>query len=262
MTSPVSKISIVTPSLNQAKFLGRTIKSVIDQRYDNLQYVIIDGKSTDDSVGVIRSYEEHLEYWVSELDKGQTEAINKGLGRIDGDIWAYLCSDDTYEPDTFTRVIGAFEETGADVVFGNCNFINASDVVTRHKKPGAFDRDRLLRNNYIYQPSVFLKRWILEEFGPFDESLRYSMDFEYWLRISTKARFVYVDETFSNYRLHPDSKSMSAIHGMNKEGRQVKKKYGVGLAADVEFARFKLIGAPAYLGKRWFFEQLARLRGH
>lgn len=242
-------------------FLDATIKSVLDQGYPSLDYVVIDGGSKDGSAELIRKYSDRLSFWVSEPDHGQTEAINKGLRRTTGELWAYICSDDTYEPDTFSRVVAAFDRTGADVIFGNCNFINSQGEVTRHKKPGPFDRARLLRNNYLFQPSVFLKRWILDEYGFFDESLNYSMDYEYWVRISKIARFAYVDDTYSNYRLHPHSKSMSAIHGMNREGRVVKKKYGVGIAADIEFVRFKFLGAPLYRAKRWFFDRLAKVGG-
>jgi glycosyltransferase involved in cell wall biosynthesis len=253
-----AKISIVTPSLNQGRFLEETIVSVVSQDYPQLEYAIVDGGSTDDSVDIIRRYEGKLSYWVSEKDNGQSEAINKGLVRISGDIWGFLCSDDTYEPGTFSRVNAAFGESGADVVYGNCNFINGEGVITRRKSPGPFNRQKLLRGNYIYQPSVFLRKWILEEFGFFDDRLRYAMDYEYWVRISSRAKFWFLNETLSNYRLHPNSKSMHSIHGMNEESREIKHRYGVGLPADIQYLRFKYIGGTLYRLRRRLFDFLAK----
>lgn len=257
-----SKISIVTPSFNQGHLIEKTILSVVEQGIPNVEYIIIDGASIDNTVDVIKKYESKLKYWVSEVDGGQTEAINKGLRHVTGDIWAYICSDDTYNPGAFAKCIEVFQDKRVDVVFGGCNFIDINDVVTREKQPGQFDRAKLLRNNYIYQPSVFMRRSILDEHGPFDESLHFSMDYEYWVRISQKARFQYVDFIFSNYRLHSSSKSMKAVSGMNEEGRAVKKKYGAGVRADITYYNFKFWGQHYYQAKRKFFDAISKGNQH
>jgi glycosyltransferase involved in cell wall biosynthesis len=251
------KISIVTPSFNQALFLEGTIKSVLDQGYPDLEYIIIDGGSTDDSVNIIKKFQAGISYWVSEKDSGQTEAINKGLKRVSGDIWAYICSDDTYTPNAFAMCVRAFEDSEVDVVYGDCNFINEDDIVTRIKKPGPFSRKKLLRGNYLYQPSVFMRKWILDDVGPFTPSLQYAMDYEYWLRLSDRVKFRYVSYPFSNYRLHTASKSMHAFVNQVEEATIVKKQYGAGVHADWTNFTFKLWGRHYYQWKRRFFDYLA-----
>ncbi len=258
---PKPRISVVTPSLDQGAFLEQTITSVLDQGYDNLEYIVIDGCSKDNSVEIVRKYAHRLAYWISEPDDGQTQAINKGLRRITGDIWAFLASDDTYEPGALQTVADAFADPDVDVVYGNCHYINAHGIVTRTKKPGSFDRTHLLRDNCIYQPSVFLRRTVLERFGYLDESLRYSMDYEYWIRISNGIRARYVDAVLSNYRLHLESKSMGSVLAMSAESRGVKHKYGVGLSADVHHWWFSLVGVRMYNLRRLLFDRIATLRG-
>ena len=251
------KISVVTPSFNQGGFLELTMQSVLNQGYPDLEYIVIDGGSSDNSVEIMRKYQSSLAYWVSEKDRGETEAINKGLKRVTGDIWCYLCSDDTLAAGTLARVVEAFHRTNADVVYGNCNFITSAGLVSRVKRPGPFDHTRLLKGNYLYQPSVFLRRSVLDKYGFFDESLHYAMDYEYWLRASQSMRFAYVDEVLSNYRLHLNSKSMSAVTRMMNEARSVQKRYGAGGRADWTYFMFILWGRHYYRLKRSLFDKLA-----
>lgn len=255
------KISIVTPSYNQGQFLEGAIQSVLEQKYPNLEYIVIDGNSSDNSVGIIKRYEKHLTRWVSEPDGGQTEAINKGLKMATGDIWAYLCSDDTYAPGAFRECVRAFEQNpDAAVVYGGCNFIDTKGRVTRVKPSGPFDRRKLLKDNYIFQPSVFLRHRVLETHGFLDESLHYAMDYEYWLRISLHERFVYVDRILSNYRLHSSSKSIRDVLKMYGESVPIKKIYGAGFRADLDHLKFKLWGRYYYRAKRKFFDWAAKVR--
>ena len=259
MTLP--KISIVTPSYNQGQFLEETIQSVLEQKYPNLEYIVIDGNSSDNSVGIIKRYEKHLTRWISEPDGGQTEAINKGLRMITGDIWAYLCSDDTYASGAFMECVRAFEQNpDAAVVYGGCNFIDTQGRVTRFKRPGPFNRRKLLKDNYIFQPSVFLRRRVLDAHGFFDESLHYVMDYEYWLRIAEQERFVWVDQILSNYRLHSSSKSIRDVLKMYGESIPIKKKYGAGFEVELDYLKFNLWGQYYYLAKRKFFDWLAQAR--
>lgn len=252
------RISVVIPSFNQGLFLERTIESILHQGVPDLELIIIDGASTDNSVDVIRQYSDRIAYWVSEPDRGQTEALNKGVQRVTGDIWAYLCSDDTYSSGALTAVLKAFETRDVDVVYGDCHFINADDAVTRTKTPGSFDRGRLLRGNYLYQPSVFMRRWILDHYGPLDAALHYAMDYEYWLRISAKAKFYYLPEVLSNYRLHARSKSIHSILKQQRESRLVQKRFGRGIGADIDYYRFAFYGKRIYQMKRRFFDFLLK----
>lgn len=256
------RISIVTPSYNQAKFLEETILSVINQNYDNLEYIIIDGGSNDNSIEIIKKYEKYLTYWFSEKDGGQTEAINKGLKKITGDIWAFICSDDVYSKGAFEKCIKTFEDNPkVDAIYGDCNFINSEGIVTRVKKPPKFDRSRLLKGNYIYQPSVFCRNKTIKEFGYFNENLDFGMDYEYWLRISQKKNMMYVDYNFSNYRLHSNSKSMKSIVKQQKDVRDIKINYGVGgLYANISFLKFLLVGKYFYLLKRIIFDLIVHIR--
>jgi glycosyltransferase involved in cell wall biosynthesis len=259
-SAPQQRISVVTPSLDQGAFLDQTIASVLKQGYDNLEYIVIDGGSKDNSVEIIRKYADRLAYWASEPDEGQTQAINKGLRRITGDVWAFLASDDTYEPGALQTVANAFTDPDVDVVYGNCHYINTHGIVTRTKRAGPFDRKHLLRNNCIWQPSVFLRRNVLERYGYLDETLRYSMDYEYWIRISGGIRARYVDAVLSNYRLHFESKSMRSVVEMSKEAMDVKHKYGVGWSADARYLWFWLAGARLYHFRRLLFDRIASMR--
>ena len=257
MEKDYPKISVVTPSFNQGEFLERTIESVLNQGYPNLEYLIIDGGSTDDSVEIIKKYESNLSYWVSEKDSGQTDAINKGLKRITGDVWTYLCSDDTYVGDVFFKVAEIFQKNPEyGVVYGGTNFVNENDIVTRIKYPGEFRRERLLRGNYLYQPSMFMHKNLIKEHGLFSEELHYGMDYEYWLRLSDNTKFYYVKDIFSNYRLHSDSKSMDRVVDMVRESSDIRKEYGAGIIADLDYLKFKFFGNYYYKLKRKFFNWL------
>jgi glycosyltransferase involved in cell wall biosynthesis len=256
--SEYPRISIVTPSLNQASFLEDTICSVLRQGYPNLEYIVIDGGSTDGSVDIIKKYEKSICFWSSAKDQGQASAINKGLRMISGEIWSFLNSDDTYSPDALNRIVRAFHgHPDAEVVYGNCNFINENNLITRVKKPGPYNRKKMLKNNYLYQPAVFARSEVLQRYGFFDESLRFSMDYEYWLRFDNDKRFVYIDEPIANYRLHASSKTIHDTVKMMREMVAVKKKYGMGVRADWIYWNFFVWGRHYYRAKRYFFNWLA-----
>ncbi len=252
------RISIVTPSYNQGEYLEETITSVLNQNYPKLEHIIIDGGSTDGSLQIIEKYASYIHYYVSEKDNGQAHAINKGLKRITGDIWSYLCSDDTLAPGALQECVAQFTETGADVVYGDCNFITSDGRVSRCKKSRPFRMDRLIRSNFIWQPSTFLRRHVLSTFGYLDESFRFAMDYEYWLRIGAAARFHYVPKVLSNYRLHLGSKTIGSTLGMVAEARDVRKKYGAGFLADWSYLNFAIWGQYSYRFRRWLYDWLAR----
>lgn len=204
------KISVVTPSYNQAAFLEETIRSVLLQGYPNLEYVIMDGGSTDGSVEIIRKYEPFLAHWESRRDKGQTDAINRGMARCTGDIYAYLNSDDVYEPGALHAVARAFRQGDVDVLYGGFGETDERGCLKRRHAAPPFDIARLLLDNWIAQPSSFWSVDVRNELGGFDDRLQYSMDCDYWLRaFAAGFRFKPLDRSLSRFRLHLSSKTVA-----------------------------------------------------
>lgn len=213
---PLPRISIVTPSYNQGRYLEATIRSVLDQRYPNLEYIIIDGGSDDESVSIIRKYEEQLAYWVSEPDKGQTHAINKGFARATGDILAWLNSDDMYLPWTF-RVIAEIFATLADVewITGRAGIFDATGRLVSVGPPRRYFRPflrwGLYQNRYlgfVQQESTFWRRTLWERAGGYaQEDLHLAMDFELWSRFARSAPLTSVDTVLAGFRVHGERKT-------------------------------------------------------
>ncbi len=213
------RISIVTPSFNQACYLEETMQSVLDQGYPNLEYIVIDGGSTDGSADIIRKYETSLAYWVSEPDRGQTHAINKGMARASGDIVAYLNSDDYYLPGTLHRVARAFAaRPEADLFHGRCRIVDEQGTATGERVGRISSYEEVLdlwgvwwqRRNYV-QPEVFWTKRIADRIGPFREELFFVMDWEYWTRIfGAGGKPAFIDEELACFRLHRNQKSSHA----------------------------------------------------
>ncbi|WP_353861954.1 glycosyltransferase [Azospirillum formosense] len=217
-------VSIVTPSFNQGVFLKRTIESVLGQTYPNIEYIVMDGGSTDESLDILRSYGDRVR-WISERDKGQTDAINKGLALCSGRILAYLNSDDTLELDAIERVVQAFgEDPGVGLIYGDANYIDVNDAVTGRYATSPYSFDRLVEDCCVCQPAAFWRAEVTETVGPFDEKLNYVMDYEYWLRIA-KAGFGirHLPVVLANSRLYPETKTMSARGKIYEEVFQVSK---------------------------------------
>jgi len=209
--SPWPRISIVTPSLNQGKFIEAAIRSVVLQRYPNLEYTLIDGGSSDSSVEVIRKYGAWVTHWVSEADEGQANAINKGLKRANGDIVAWLNSDDFYYPGAFHSVADFFSgNPDAMAVFGDAAFVDETGQRLRIYRGVEHGFGRMMmywRGWDIPQPSVFMRKRVLSEFGFLDESYRFALDYEYFLRISKRHPFRHMGRLLAAYRLHGQSKT-------------------------------------------------------
>ncbi len=205
------KFSIVTPSFNQAHFLEETILSVLNQRYPNLEYIVIDGGSTDNTVEIVRKYEEHIAYWVSEKDRGQVDALNKGFARATGDILAFINSDDVYLPGTFAAVAKAFESDpacdwlcGDTIMFGEGHSTGiVHSVVPRsaaHCLSWAYEAP---------QPGHFWKKKLIEQFK-FDEAWPYDFDHDLYVRLLLAGYSCkYVPLPFAAYRLHQVSKTVA-----------------------------------------------------
>jgi glycosyltransferase involved in cell wall biosynthesis len=209
------KISIITPSYNQGKYLERTILSVIQQNYPNLEYIIIDGGSTDNSVEIIKKYESKISYWVSEKDRGQSHAINKGLERITGDIVGWINSDDWYSEGVFDEIVKNYFKDPSGIWVGNCTRHYENKDTTTILKPNAPTFQSLLRywrkNFCPPQPSIFFPNACLKATGLLDEGLNFAMDLDLWLRMAKDYKFYYVNKNLSNYLIHDTSKSGSGI---------------------------------------------------
>ena len=221
---PNSKISIITPSFNQGEFLAETIESVISQAGDFLlDYIIVDGGSIDNSVTIIRHYESQLLQgtwpvacngitfrWTSEKDSGQSDALMKGFSRANGDIIAWLNSDDTYQPGALETVISFFNSNRqAGLLYGDARYCDKSGTIIGRYNTEEFNFDRLAWFNFICQPSAFFSKEAFNAVGGLDESLHFAMDFDLWVRIGTRFPCHYLPRFFSTYRLHDSSKTIS-----------------------------------------------------
>jgi glycosyltransferase involved in cell wall biosynthesis len=208
---PWPRVSIVTPSYNQGQFIEETIRSVLLQGYPDLEYIIIDGGSTDGSVDIIRKYEPWLAYWVSEPDKGQADAINKGWRVATGEIIAYLNSDDIYYPEAIRIAVEfmiQYPEVG--MIYGDCNFVDEDGQILLEDRLPEFNvSDFLLRRFIIRQPAVFLRRKVVESIGMLDPNLNYCMDYELWLRIVKKFPIVHISEVLAAAKVHIHAKSIA-----------------------------------------------------
>jgi glycosyltransferase involved in cell wall biosynthesis len=210
LTTPL--VTIVTPSFNQARFLESTIRSVLDQDYNNIEYMIVDGGSTDGSVEIIRRYSDRLAWWVSEKDRGQTDAINKGFARAKGEILAWLNSDDTYEKTAVQEAVAHFQnqpETG--LVYGDANFIDeAGRIIGRF--PAAQTNYKLLRQGYVHIPqqSAFWRADLWRQVGPLDPAFYFAMDYDLWVRLAALAPMQYFPRLWASFRLHTHGKTMVA----------------------------------------------------
>lgn len=219
------KISIITPSFNQASYLNGTIMSVLNQNYPNLEYIIIDGASSDNSVNIIKNYEDRLSYWESEKDKGQSHAINKGLKRTTGEIVAWINSDDLYMPNTLGFIAQTFEENpDVDILYGDViNFYpNGLKEYYEVKKFKPID---FLSRVSIHQPAVFWRRKIHDQIGYLDESLHYTMDYDLWMRIFFNFKTLKVNKPLAKFLIHKNAKTANNPKELYLEYRKVLSSF-------------------------------------
>lgn len=221
------RISIITPSYNQAIYLEKTIQSIISQGYEDLEYILIDGGSNDGSLEIIKKYESHFAFWVSEKDKGQSHAINKGFERATGDIITWINSDDQLMPNTLHKIAAQFEKDknkeifvvhGKTILFGD----NMKD-----EESGASSTDfleRSLAGLPFPQPSSFFRKELIEKYGLLKQEYHFGMDYEFFVHVFLNEKNIYLDEIFSKYLYHTESKSLTQQSGFARDYAKVFNK--------------------------------------
>ncbi|MBN3946524.1 MAG: glycosyltransferase [Nostoc sp. NMS7] len=219
------RISIVTPSYNQGQFIEETIRSVLLQGYSNLEYIIIDGGSTDNSVEIINKYEQYLSYWISEPDGGQSNALNKGFHRATGNLVGWQNSDDYYLPKAFlyaAQALAIFDE--ADVFYGNANYIDASGNIIFTAQISQFDFKNMIPWQCILNQSTFFTRQIFQNGNFIDETKEHIMDYEFFWRLAlANYKFKFIPEIVANFRQHSQAKGATQTEIAEQEFFQMYK---------------------------------------
>jgi glycosyltransferase involved in cell wall biosynthesis len=261
------KISIITPSYNQAKYLERTILSVLNQNYPNLEYIIIDGGSTDGSKEIIKKYEKYLKYWISEKDNGQTDALNKGFAKSSGEILAWLNSDDVYLPGTLFKIANLFAENKfTDVVYGNMYIIDAFNKIIGERRlipwiPVISKLGTLYGGYGVYQPSSFWKRKLHFKVGGLDTEFKFCMDNELQIKfVLANAKFKFVDEFLTAFRVHEDSKTVTLQEIQANEIKTAYKKHDINRSMTFIYSKifslFKLLYYIYQGNLKWYLKRI------
>lgn len=233
------KISVITPSFNQEKYIERTIKSVLGQDYPAIEYIIIDGGSTDGTLEILKKYDRQIK-WISEKDKGQSDALNKGIKMSTGEIIGYLNADDTYEIGALRRIADVFVSNPSIMwLTGRCRIVDENDkeirrMITRYKNflLDHYSFHVLLVTNPISQPATFWRRKIIEECGYFDVNEHLAMDYEFWLRIGKKYLPMILDDYLARFRVYRTSKTSRARFQTLKQELRISRKYSQAIPLD------------------------------
>lgn len=223
MTPSWPRISVVTPSFNQAEFLERTLRSVLDQDYPNLEYIVIDGGSTDGSVEIIRRYADRLAFWVSEADSGQTSAINKGLRRATGEWVAWQNSDDIYYPGVFHDLaVAVSQHPKAELIIGDMMLIDEHDYSLRDIRYVTPSYKALLAEGMVLtNQAAFWRRSLHAKIGLLNEEYHYAFDYEWFLRLAQHAEGAHVDRIWGGYRLHGMTKTSLLGQSFQQETQRI-----------------------------------------
>lgn len=222
-------VSIITPSYNQGAFIEETIKSVLAQDYPAIEYIVVDGASTDDTVGILKRYEGRLK-WVSEPDSGQTDAIIKGFAMSSGEVLAWINSDDVYLAHAVSRAVEYLTANArAAMVYGKGYNIDEQGRVLAEYPTEGFDHKRLAEFNFITQPSAFFRRTEYLAVGGLDIALHYSLDLDLWIRMGARYEIGYIRDFLSSTRLHKGAKTIGPAHALENHSEclaTVLKHYG------------------------------------
>jgi glycosyltransferase involved in cell wall biosynthesis len=203
-------VSIITPSFNQAAYLDQTMRSVLEQDYPRIEYIVVDGGSTDTSVDIIRKYESKLAWWVSEKDKGQADAINKGFAHATGEVIAWLNSDDYYLAGTVSAAVKIFEEhLDVVLVYGNMLAVDEDGKTFNTLNYKQLTLEDLLCFQIIGQPAVFMRRSALQSAGGLDPTFHFMLDHHLWIRIAQQGKIFHADQTWSAARYHAEAKNIA-----------------------------------------------------
>lgn len=222
MMESLPLFSIITPSFNQADYLEATLQSVLGQDYPHLEYMVVDGGSTDGSVAIIKKYADRLTWWVSETDRGQAEAINKGFARAQGELVGWINSDDLFLPGTLSKVAQAFTENPlVTMVFGDVISINERGETINIMRYGNWGLDELLAFNIIGQPAVFFRRTALETAGYLDLSYHLLLDHQLWLRLVQTGKMFYLPHPLAAARFHAQAKNVAQAARFGQEAYRI-----------------------------------------
>ncbi len=220
--NPLMKVSIVTPSYNQARYLEQTIRSVLEQGHSPVEYFVMDGGSGDGSLEIIQQYADRLSGWVSEKDRGQADAINKGLSRASGEIVAWLNSDDYYLPGAIACAVEAFRQhPEAGLVYGDVLSVDAESHPFNLQTFQPFNLNDLMAFRIISQPAVFMRRAVLEQAGLLDDSYHMLLDHHLWLRMARLAPMVYIPKTLAAARYHAQAKNLARTAEFGQEAFRI-----------------------------------------
>jgi len=250
-------VSIVTPSYNQAAFLEQTLRSVLAQDYTPIEYLVVDGASTDGSPEIIQRYADHLAWWVSEPDAGQAEAINKGLGRANGEIIAWLNSDDLYLPGAISQAVAILQanpELG--LVFGDAITLDVQGKPISKLRFGDWSLAELIRFRIICQPAVFMRRSVLEKAGLLDSSYHMMLDHHLWIRIARLAPVQHAPSLWAAARHHPQAKNVSQSQKFSQETLRILEwmQNQPDLASLVASQRKQVLGGAYRLSARYLLD--------
>jgi len=253
--SELPRISVVTPSFNQGQFIEETILSVINQDYPRIEYIVMDGGSTDNTVPILRKYESRI-IWRSEKDRGQSDAINKGFQMASGDILAWLNSDDTYRPGAVRQAVEVLcRDPEIKLVYGKSYYCDEKGEVIGEYPTEPPNYKRLAVFNFIAQPSTFFRREVILDAGGLNPQMQFAMDYDLWLKTAGKFKVEYLPEYLSMFRLHGESKTISEIHALkfNQEILNTVIRYYQWAPANRVYAYcYHLVKcrAPAFFGRK------------
>lgn len=235
-------VSIITPSYNQVLFLEQTILSVIGQTYPRIEYIIIDGGSTDGSVEVIKHYEQHLTYWVSQKDNGQTHAVNKGIRKCSGEIIAYINSDDLYEKDAVQHIVDAYlKDSSAAVYYGTCATIDEQGKVIKTYEGGPTNFTYLQSKSmlpFIYQPACFFNAKLATRRPLFIE--KNCIDYELLLHLSQQYPLRFIPHAVAQYRVHAETRTNLEQDTIQRDKFYIQLRYGAGWPVRWNLIKFRI----------------------